>query len=185
MVAGSPNEGSFAYIGIDPGVTGAIAVINGANLTIFALPVREEKRNGKVRTRLDVAGLCNLAASLGNMFDGVVTLEDVWIAGGDNPASVGELMRIVGACEAAFTSAGFGVNKVAPQAWKASYGIAGAGLIEADRSKRRAILKTRARDKAAELWPDAAAMFGRVKDADRAEAALIAEFGRLANFVSH
>jgi len=168
-----------AYIGIDPGVTGAIAVIHDVKLSIFALPVIEEKRNGKVRSRLDVIGLCNLAASLGNMVDGVVTIEDVWIAGGDNPASVGELMRIVGACEAAFTAAGFDVRKVAPQAWKAAYGIAGAGLIEADRSKRRQILKTRARDKAAELWPDVAAMFARVKDADRAEAALIANFARL------
>lgn len=175
---------NVAYIGIDPGTTGAIAVINCNNLTLFALPVREEKRNGKTRTRLDVVGLCNLSASLGSLFNGVVTIEDVWIAGGDNPASVGELMRIVGACEAAFTSAGFDVRKAAPQAWKAEFGIAGAGLIEADRSKRRAILKTRARDKACELFPGSASMFARVKDADRAEATLIAEFGRRTNSVS-
>lgn len=168
-----------AYIGVDPGTTGAIAVINGSQLTVYALPVRDEVRNGKVRTRLDVAGLCTLAATLGAALgDGVATIEDVWIAGGDNPASVGELMRIVGACEAAFTSAGFEVRKVAPQTWKAAYGIAGAGLIEADRSKRRAILKSRARETAARLFPTQAGLFARVKDADRAEATLIAEYTR-------
>ena len=168
----------LAYIGIDPGTTGAIAVINGANVTIFDIPTVEVKRNGKVRKRVDVRALCRLARALAAVSGGRVMTEDLWIAGGDNPASASELIRCAAYCEAAFVAAGFVVDAVPPQVWKAAYGIGGAGLIEADRGKRRAILKTRARETASRLFPNEAGQFAKVKDADRAEATLIAEYGR-------
>lgn len=174
------NRTEFAsYIGIDPGTSGAVAVIHGDRLALFPIPIAETKRNGKIRKRLDVAALCTLAHSLFvTLGGGRVLVEDVWIAGGDNPASAGELIRIASACETAFTAAGFDVETVAPQTWKAAFGIAGAGLIEPDRSKRRSILKTRARETAMRTFAAYEKEFSRVKDADRAEAALIAEFGR-------
>jgi hypothetical protein len=170
----------LAYIGIDPGSTGAIAVINGPNVTIFDIPHVEVKRNGKVRRRVDVVALCRLARSLAAVGAGRVLVEDLWIAGGDNPSSAEGLIRCAAYCEAAFVAAGFDVSTVPPQTWKAAYGIAGAGMIEADRGKRRALLKTRAREKAMQLFPAHEKEFARVKDADKAEATLIADFGRRA-----
>ena len=59
-----------------------------------------------------------------------------------------------------------------PAKWKAA--IFGAGK----RPKEKSALKQLSRDKARELFPSASADLARKKDADRAEALLLAEYGR-------
>ena len=56
---------------------------------------------------------------------------------------------------------------VAPQQWKSSFGLCRVG------DESQAGTKARARELASRLWPESAELFTRVKDADRAEAALI------------
>jgi hypothetical protein len=182
-MANFPVSVTGSYIGIDPGTTGVIAVINGGdsnlgiapNVTLFDIPLEDTDRK-----RPDLPNLCSLAHALfATLGGGVVMVEDIWIAAGDNPSSAAKVLRIAASCEAAFCAAGFDVRVVPPQTWKAAFGIAGAGLIEADRGKRRKILKDRARAKVVELFPAHAGLFERVKDADRAEATLIAKYAQL------
>jgi len=142
-------------IGMDPGITGAVAVLtdDGALVECFDIPVF--KVRGK--SQIDVHQLGSFIASHAQGARAVV--EDVHSMPKQGVSSTftfglskGVLLGIVGALAMPF-------ELVAPQTWKGHFRL----TKDADHSRQ---LATR-------HWP-ASGLFSRVKDHNRAEAALIA-----------
>ena len=91
---------------------------------------------------------------------GTTVVESVHSMPGQGVTSSFNFGRSLGATEGVFAACGRPIVYVSPARWKRSLGLS------AD--------KTASRRRAIELWPDRTALFGRVKDNGRAEAALIA-----------
>ena len=144
-------------LGIDPGRTGAIAILgdDGRIIDIEDMP--------------DLTGAA-LGTQIRRILDELAphTVTEAWVEQvGPMPKqgvrSVWTFGEGYGAILGALGALGIPVRHVRPQAWKKA-----AGLPKD---------KTAARQKACELWPDEAHRFARVKDDGRAEAALIALHG--------
>lgn len=147
-------------IGIDPGKTGALALIDTDQWTIAItdMPL-EPGRSGKDA----VSG-----AGVARIFDAVapdhVYIEDVWSSPQMGIASSFNFGRSLGILEGACASRAI-LTKTRPQEWKS--------LTKTPRDKNEA------RRRAMQVFPVAYDLFKRVKDDGRAEAALIAFFAVL------
>jgi crossover junction endodeoxyribonuclease RuvC len=147
-------------IGIDPGMEGALAVLDGrrANgtseiIALYDLPTIGE---GKQR-RVDAVSLANLIRAHTPVAFAVV--EQVASRPGQGVSSTfkfgmsyGVIVGIIGTLE-------IPIRHASPSKWKKALGLNG----EAEASRARAI----------ETWPAHADLFARKKDHNRAEAALI------------
>lgn len=138
-------------VGVDPGVTGAIALYrNGTLRDVVDMPVMDGQANGH-----DIAILLN------KWLPDWVVLEHVHPMpknGSIASFSLGKNYGIViGVCMALRHP----LVKIRPVEWKRRNGLLGKP-------------KAASRLLATELWPQHAALFHRVKDEGRAEAALIA-----------
>lgn len=152
--------------GLDPGITGAIAVlVNGDLLDVQDIPVRNEG-SGTVKRRVDAAGLAAIIrawrSQLGPDSEHAM-IERVSSMPGQGVASTFSLGHTAGACEATLLTLGCPVHFAAPATWKRAAGL---GRDKAD-SRARASL----------LYPTHAARWARVKDHGRAEAVLLARYG--------
>lgn len=147
------------FIGIDPGLSGAICLMSGNNVLIYDIPVLEYKiAGGKTRRELNIGAFATIIRKV----NGVAWLEAL----NGRPGRGATEFRIgenYGMIKAALVLTGTPYKTVSPQKWKAHYGL-----------KKD---KELSRQKAIELFPDKAKMFSRKKDNDRAEAALIALYG--------
>lgn len=159
-------------IGIDPGLTGAVAVMdhNGVR-AVFDLPTMPVPGAGPkalVKNKIDGRALCQLLLKHCPASEGKprVFLEKVSTMGGANNAvqTQGSLMRSLGAIETVVECLKWPLEQVAPQSWKKQFGIG------SDKAK--------ALETARKLHPEAAADLKRVRDHNRAEAILLAHFGR-------
>jgi crossover junction endodeoxyribonuclease RuvC len=150
-------------MGIDPGLNGAVAILDDAGLVeVWDIPTVEIKIGSSFKRRLAVEVL---ASEIGNWSSAEVCFME---AVGASPQ--------MGVTSAFAFGEGFGVLKgilaahriplvlVPPAKWK--------------RDLKLNAAKDGSRAKAMQLWPGHAQEFKRVKDADRAEAALLAEWGR-------
>lgn len=169
----SPESPSRAYLGIDPGASGALALLHENSLVIYDMPLTFEKRRGKVVTEIDTRALRVLARNFGRIGcegDYLVTpvLEQVGGLPRQGAASAFQFGRTYGQIEMACNCFLSEIMYAAPTKWKAD-----ARLIGKDKAASCAL--------AAELWPEHAAQFfgprGGLKDG-RAEAALLARFGQ-------
>ena len=157
-------------IGIDPGITGAIAVVDRSGnelLDLEDMPTIKAK-NGK--SQVNIPELASILRREPRWAE--VRLEQVNAMPGK--AKPGQQARTMGATSAFNFGANFGaiqgvvqtlgfpITLVRPQAWKQA-----AGLINAD--------KDYARTRALQLYPDAD--LARKKDIGRADAILIARYG--------
>ena len=141
-------------IGIDPGATGAIAVLNGPDLLwVEDMPYAD----GEVLAPV----LANLVLSLDGPRRAIV--EKAQAMPGQGIAGACRYCRGSGVIVGVLAALDIPFETVRPNQWKKA-----AGLIGADKaaSRRRAI----------ELWPAQADRFARAKDDGRAEAALIARY---------
>jgi hypothetical protein len=163
-------------IGIDLGLTGAIARLGFRDPVVADLPITED-RGTKV---VDVRALRDLLRQLVPAYDGqaLVVIEDVRVRnipeGGKrimNHASEGKLMRTRGHVEALVWLLGWRLEVVQPSSWKREMGLLA--------KKDEAVDKGASRALAAQLWPGLADDLQRVKDHNRAESLLIARFGQL------
>lgn len=158
-----------AVIGIDPGMEGAIAVLDPARyerIQIFDVP--SVKMTGG--RRLDYDALWEALWLALNNDVALTVIEDVNGFSGNQKntaSSAGKLMETKGALQAFVTSQRVARHLVAPSVWKKSAGVRGKG----DDGKNQARLEAKRR------WPECAHLFNRVKDHNRAEAALIADYG--------
>lgn len=160
-------------IGIDPGLTGAVAVMdhNGTR-AVFDLPTMPVPGAGPkalVKNKIDGRALCQLLLQHCPAAEGKprVFLEKVNTMGGANNAvqTQGSLMRSLGAIESVIECLNYPMEQVAPQSWKKQFGIG------SDKAK--------ALETARKLHPEAAADLKRVRDHNRAEAVLLAHYGRM------
>lgn len=140
--------------GVDPGQTGAVAFVgpDGALIAVVDMPVIGKFVHG---------GL--LAAIIRDHDPRAAWIEQQQPmpkqAAGSTFTLGANWAAVVAVCQALHVP----VHHVRPAAWKRLAGLSS----DKEASRRRA----------AELWPGQAALFARVKDHDRAEAALIARHG--------
>jgi crossover junction endodeoxyribonuclease RuvC len=141
------------YIGIDPGLTGAVAIVDrrGDLIDVYDMPV--------------VAGQVN-AVELAQSFDTfpadeqIVAIERVASRPGQGVAGVFRFGVSYGIVVGVVGALGHRTLHPTPSKWKADMGL------NAD--------KERSRKAAIDRWPKRAEFFARKKDDGRAEAALLA-----------
>lgn len=151
-------------IGIDPGLTGAIAFIGPNTIAVEDLPTMELAGNGTVRRRIDGMALAQLVrrhVPAGEVAE--VFCEHVGNVGGKENRTMaqGSLMRTLGAIEAAFDILRMPFTLVVPRSWKGFYDLG---------SDKAASLRC-----ARTLYP--VAPLKLAKHQNRAEALLIAHWG--------
>lgn len=154
------------YIGIDPGLTGAISFVDSrGSCVVEDIPTVELPGNGMVKRKVDGLALARLVRQHCPASDqAMVVCEAVRAMGGKNNAvqTQGSLMRTLGAIEAVFEVLRFPWAIVEPQAWKRFYGLGS--------DKRESLTVARA------LYPGAPLKLA--KHHNRAEALLIAHYGQ-------
>jgi crossover junction endodeoxyribonuclease RuvC len=149
------------YLGVDPGLTGAMALVDasGAFHSVEDIPVMARGK-GRVKHEVDPAGLARLlrphAASIK-----LAVVEQVSSMPGQGVASVFSMGHSLGCIVGVLQALGVPLRLVPASVWKRKAGVS------AD--------KNLARSEAIRLWPGAP--LDRVKDHNRAEALLLARHG--------
>jgi len=141
-------------VGIDPGLTGAIALLHGPRLEI----VHDMPVTGR---NVDAYELTRLLAEIGPVDRVLVETQQAMPRQGVSStfrggANFGRLLGVLAALERP-------VAHVTPAAWTRAL------RVGSDKSAHRA--------RAMDEWPDHAALFRRAKDDGRADAALIGLYG--------
>lgn len=150
-------------LGVDPGALGALALLDGQRLEVHDMPAAKLRR-GKT-DKNEVAGPL-LAELLRQLEPDVAFIELVGGFQGQSASAAFNFGLAAGVVHGALHMAGVRVELVPTTVWKRAVGVKlGAGK---DPSTARAC----------QLWPRQASLFSLKKHADRAEAALIAEYGR-------
>jgi crossover junction endodeoxyribonuclease RuvC len=151
---------SKVFIGIDPGLSGAIAIIDDDFVSVYDAPSVPVKK-GNDYLVADMARLISAASSQRSCY---AILEAGIAMPNQSSSSTAKAARGGGLWEGMLAMAGVPYELVRPAAWKKVMGVT------ADKGEARIM--------AQKLFPQAAHQFSRVKDDGRAEAVLIAEFGR-------
>lgn len=160
-------------IGVDPGQNGAIAAITGNRLVhVEDMPTDQATIDGKTRHIVNGGDISNLYRTLCNAYcpgrtTPTVVIERVWSSPGQGVASAFGFGRSYEAALTAALTLGYTVVTPPSATWKVQIGVT---------SDKDTSLKM-----ARNLWPKSDA-FKRKKDADRAEAALIAEWFRRTSY---
>ena len=161
------------FIGVDPGLTGACCVLdhNGVR-AIFDLPTMKAPEVGpdaKVQRKIDGRALLQLLLKHCPAEEGkpTIIIEKVGTMGGQNNAvqTQGALMRTLGAIETVMECMTYPVHYVAPRKWKSLYKL---GSVKAE-----------SLDKARGLYQSAAHDLRLQKHHNRAEALLLARWGKV------
>jgi len=148
-------------IGIDPGITGAIAFINGNGYLVEDLPVMANgKGTAKIKNCINPAALAELI-KLNSDVGEQIYLERVSSMPGQGVASMFSMGDTFGSIRAVCAVLNRSLVIITPQEWKKYY------KLGKDKELARA--------KAIQLFPDAP--LSRKKDHNRAEALLIANYG--------
>lgn len=147
-------------IGIDPGASGAIAVINDGRFDeVRDMPTIEVKRGPRTINEVSPSGL----ASLIPMNASHAFVEKVGAMPGQGVSSMFAFGNYYGMIQGILAAKGIPYTLVTPQKW------------QKDMSVREG--KDGARERARQLLPDSAEYLTRVKDHGRADAILIALWG--------
>ena len=146
-------------IGIDPGLSGAIAIISPESLNIFDMPTMTVERNGKAKRQVSASELAEMLYLYSGR-DCHVYCERVSAMAGQGVTSVFSFGRSFGMIEGILAAFKMPVTFVPPATWVKAVG--------------RGQGKDASRARAMELFPSDQDQFKRVKDDGRADAALIA-----------
>ena len=202
-VGGKPS----VFLGIDPGISGALVVLgaDGCVLVhhdtpILTVATTGRTKSGKVRSRseYDVATMARLVREIvGRWAVRLVVIERVYAMQGRRAGRGASLtasgapgegegrgtLAAVSLAESAglwrgiCAAHGLRVERVAPATWKAQL-VPAVATPGVSRARASALRKERARLRALELFPGFAEHLIRKLDHGRAEAALLAEWGR-------
>ena len=165
------------YIGIDPGLSGAVGIIDESypgklsspgpdpQINVFDTPTVLVKAETTKRKYM-VGAMALLLKPYAGRQDVVVVLENVHSMPSQGVASSFSFGEGKGMWEGILGAFDIPFDLVSPQRWKKA--------IMADQGKE----KSAARFKAAQLFPSLTSQLSRVKDDGRAEAILMAEYGR-------
>jgi hypothetical protein len=147
-------------IAIDPGLTGAIALIDsyGILLEVHDMPVLAGDVSAQMLAVMFMAEVHDGAKLDANTY-GCAVIEDVHSMPKQGVASSFKFGRGKGVIEGFFASAGLPLQYVGPSRWKKDLGLS----ANKEESRQRAL----------ELWPEHAPRFVLKKHEGRAEAALL------------
>ena len=162
--AGQAPVPSFSrVIGIDPGASGAIALlVSGVLISVHDMPTVTVERNKAQKRQVCPAGLSLLMQQLSPH---KATVEKVGAMPGQGVSSMFSFGRSVGIIEGVLAAKQIPVTYTTPQAWQKLSGAAKG--------------KDGSRQRVMELFPSQAHLFARVKDDGRADAVLIALMGTI------
>jgi hypothetical protein len=149
--------------GIDPGLSGAVALLDaatGAVVDLWDMPTLTLARGGKTKREIDAHAL---AGALGRDRIGHCFIEQVGAMPGQGVSGVFAFGRAYGTAIGVLATLGIPMTFVAPVAWKRALSVPAA--------------KDGARARASQLLPSAADRWPLKKHDGRAEAALIALSG--------
>lgn len=149
-------------IGIDPGLSGAIFLLQGDDSDVFDMPVTERLVNGKLKRQIDPASLARILPTDAEF----VIVEQVSAMPGQGVTSSFNFGFTAGAIQGVVAALGLPLRTVHPQVWKRKFGLLGQPK---DASRAEA---SRRLPQHAHLWP-------LKKHDGRAEAALLALCGWL------
>ncbi len=151
-------------IGIDIGNSGAIAIVSrdGALVEVVDMPVLRDGPAGRPAVNGPL-----LAEIIARSHARMAFVEYVGARPGEGPTGAFAFGRSRGLIEGVCAALALPVAFLTPPSWKRAVGIA----------PGREGAKDAARSEAIRRWPDQAALFARVKDDGRAEAALIGVAG--------
>ena len=154
-----------AFIGIDLGLTGAIAlyVPHSDVLLVTDVPVHELKRNGKIRREPDVLAICDIIKDCAAYGDVRVWIEHVSAMPGEGAVGAFTFGKVVGLLTGICAANRLIVERVTPSVWKRAM------AVPADKDAARA--------RASQLLPQHSRTWPLKKHDGRAEAALIALYG--------
>ncbi len=150
-------------IGIDPGLSGAIAILeNNKVLNIFDIPVMSEGKKNK--RQLNSALLVNLLKeNLKNNEEVAVVVEQVNAMPGQGVTSMFNFGQTFGAIKGICAALDLPIYFVRPSKWKKHF-----ELINSS--------KDSSRTKAIEMYPKLSNQLARKKDVNKSDAILIARF---------
>lgn len=195
-------------IGIDCGINGAIAVVEGDSLSVTSMPIKKQKVGKKNKSVLDLDALLSLLKKY-TTFDVIYCVEKQGVRPGEGAVSAMTIGKNYGILLGMGLGLGFKLLIAAPQQWKSSFPqltstpeinslkdklkslrIAkkkskGAADKKSNRKEAeiinrtiKTIAKSAARTLAAKLYPELGSLFERKKDDGRAEATLIAKWAK-------
>jgi len=150
------------YIGIDPGLTGAIAKVSGEDIEVWDMPTLEVRKKRFLNATL----LAELLSSINwqqNPQKCEVLLERVSARPGQGVTSMFSFGTSYGIIQGIIATLGIPLTFVTPQEWRKKMGVPKGK----DGSRQRIL----------ELRPDLASRFARKKDHGRADAVLLALYG--------
>ena len=150
-------------IGIDPGLSGAIAILDNAKvLNIFDIPVMTEGKKNK--RQLNSALLVSLLKeNIKNNEEVAVVVEQVNAMPGQGVTSMFNFGQTFGAIKGICAALGLPIFFVRPSKWKKHF-----DLINSS--------KDASRTKAIEIYPSLAEKLSKKKDVNKSDAILIARF---------
>lgn len=148
-------------LGIDPGLSGALAFMDDKELLVYDVPTFNIERNGKKKRQINLQALLGILKTYQTSH---CYLENVNAMPGQGVSSMFQMGRGYGQIEMALAAHEIPVTYITPQTWK----------------KALAVPKDKdgARQRASQLMPEWSHNWDLKKHDGRAEAALIAFYGR-------
>lgn len=156
----------MVLLGIDPGLDGALAVIDAIGLVVFDTPTLTVQSAKGNRREYDLTAMSRSVRAAVRDQNAVAYVEKVHAMPGQGVRSMFTMGYGSGAWAGILAALEVPVTYVSPQRWKKAL-LADMGT-DKDASRLRAM----------QLFPSFAELFKRKKDDGRAEATLIAEYGR-------
>ena len=152
-------------IGIDPGLSGGIAIIDDLKIfDIFDMPIMSEGKKNK--NQLNSAQLVNIIKNHITIKDKTfVIVEQVSAMPGQGVTSMFNFGQTFGAIKGICASLGLPIFYVRPAKWKKHF-----DLINSSKDARRT--------KVIEMYPSISARLSKKKDVNKADAILIARYFR-------
>lgn len=149
-------------IGIDPGATGAISIIDPARsvMSVLDMPIKNVGKSGK-RTEVDGKAIVDFVDN--NCENAVCYIEDVWSLPHDGHVGAFNFGDKYGTVKGVMSVLDIPLYRVRPNVWKLK--------MKAPADKRQSC------ERAKKLFPNHASLFNRLKDDGRAESAMIALYG--------
>lgn len=158
-----------AFIGIDPGLSGAISRYDSetGDLFIFDVPTHTLVRNGKTKRDIDLQETARVLDKLSSQAGTQIWIEQVASMPGQGVSSVFAFGKAYGILLGIAAATFAPIHLVTPAVWKREMGVTAS--------------KDGSRAKASSLLPVHSHNWSRVKDDGRAEATLIALYGARKN----
>lgn len=149
-------------VGLDPGLSGAIALLGPDSLTVYDMPTHEITVNGSKRRQIDLYALARWIDTFGRGIK-MAYVEEVHAMPKQGVSSSFAFGFAAGAAQAILASAFVPMHLVSPAKWKRAMGL----TSDKDASRRAA----------SRLLPQFSHLWSRAKDDGRAESVLLAIYG--------